>query len=858
MRMTNGTQDAPTSAYAESTADTVRAIIARSVVGANPGVAMAIPERLGSIRLKPHQLAAAVRLQQLIDDSGGALLADEVGLGKTYVALAVAHDAQRLVVVAPAGLRSMWYAALERVRRNATFVSFERLSRGEQGVARMIPVDPDFVIVDEAHHVRTPSTQRYAALAQLCARSRVLLMSATPLQNRRRDVAAQLALFLGAAASTMSDSELTRYVVRRTRVDVRDGDLTSPVVAAPEWIDLPADDGCLEQILALPPPLPASDGGDGGALLVYTLVRRWASSRAALRATLRRRIARATALTSALETGRYPPRAELAAWTYADATVQLAFPELITPAIDVPTRSTESPAMADLLASVRAHERAVEEMLRVLDTTPDPDLARTTALRAIRARHPGERVIAFAESAETVDALFRHLRADAGVAMLTARGARVSGGAISRREALARFAPVAQGAKPPHASQRVDFLLTTDLLSEGVNLQDASVVVHLDLPWNPARLEQRVGRVCRLGSSHERVAVYAMRPPAAAERLLAVEQRLRAKLATAGHALGIVGTILPGLDVVSPTERGAAEEWTRIHSQLGAWRQTKRTSPVPTGDVQVAAVRSATPGFLAAIIDGTHASLVASLGGAEPSTEPGDVARAIDLAGGAEVEIDRRALARALAIAHAWRSRRAAAELSGVDLATVARARRRVLARIDRVGLRSPRHARPTVMALAADARRAALMRLGEGAERVLAELADAPLADQAWLRAVAAFGEVHARRGSSETGGSHSERLAALLLLQCFAPLDAIPTPPAHDGLSTHREDCVSESVDEGVNCSGDGKIPASAPVDRQRNTDDRMDDDQPGCSDRKRPARRCERQMPQTPARRHEQRSE
>ena len=46
-------------------------------------------------------------------------------------------------------------------------------------------------------------------------------------------------------------------------------------------------------------------------------------------------------------------------------------------------------------------------------------------------------------------------------------------------------------------------LLTTDLASEGVNLQDASVVVHLDLPWTAARLEQRVGRVARLASAHD-------------------------------------------------------------------------------------------------------------------------------------------------------------------------------------------------------------------------------------------------------------------------------------------------------------------------------------------------------------------
>jgi hypothetical protein len=103
-----------------------------------------------------------------------------------------------------------------------------------------------------------------------------------------------------------------------------------------------------------------------------------------------------------------------------------------------------------------------------------------------------------------------------------------------------------------------------------------------------------------------------------------------------------------------------------------------------------------------------------------------------------------------------------------VDLGAVARARRRVLARITRVAAAAPRHARSMVSSLAAEARSAALMPLGEGGERILAELADAPLADQAWLRAIAAFGEAHARAGSRAPNSQrpNAPGLIALLLL--------------------------------------------------------------------------------------------
>ncbi|MGH7689279.1 MAG: helicase-related protein, partial [Gemmatimonadaceae bacterium] len=92
--------------------------------------------------------------------------------------------------------------------------------------------------------------------------------------------------------------------------------------------------------------------------------------------------------------------------------------------------------------------------------------------------------------------------------------------------------------RTPHA-HRVTMLITTDLLSEGVNLQEANVVVHADLPWSPARAEQRVGRVRRLTSPHDRVFVYAFRPPASADHLLHLERRLRHKIALAARAVGI-------------------------------------------------------------------------------------------------------------------------------------------------------------------------------------------------------------------------------------------------------------------------------------------------------------------------------
>ena len=101
-----------------------RARIAEAILRA-PGVAT----ELGDIVLAPHQCRGASRLARLIHEYGGALLADDVGMGKTFTALAVARGSAGIVIVAPAALRGMWQRATERAAVPARFVSFEWLSR---------------------------------------------------------------------------------------------------------------------------------------------------------------------------------------------------------------------------------------------------------------------------------------------------------------------------------------------------------------------------------------------------------------------------------------------------------------------------------------------------------------------------------------------------------------------------------------------------------------------------------------------------------------------------------------------------------------------------------------------------------
>jgi superfamily II DNA or RNA helicase len=722
----------------------VRALIARELLGAEAG-----EERLGSITLQPHQRDAAARLRTTMDEFGGALLADDVGLGKTYVAAAIIRGAPRALVVAPASLRDMWRRALAACDARAEIISYSALSRG-----RMPDTVPGLLVLDEAHHARTPGARRYATIARLAAGARVLALSATPVHNSRDDLAAVLALFLGARAWAMRDDALARCVVRREHGDL--DALALPTLEAPRWLPVGDDARLLDAILDLAPAVPPSGGGDGGALIAWGLVRQWASSRAALEGALRRRLARAVALGAALEEGRYPSERELASWSAAEGVVQLGFASLLAPV------HAES---APLLHTVRAHEGAVRSLLGTIRRDNAMDAARAAQLDALREQHAGERIVAFSQFADTVHALYRHLAPRGGVAALTARGARIAGGVITRRDALARFAPRASGAAPPRAAERIDLLLATDVLSEGLDLSDASVVVHLDLPWTPARMEQRVGRSRRMGATHARTAVYALSPPAAAETLLEVERRLRTKLAAAGRVTGIAGAILPSLGPSPNAPPSAARTRELLHRAIAAWR---RSDQPRTGDPLIARAAGERDALIVLVREAGSPALAASVDGAELGDEPALLLEAVRLAEqAAPTPLECAVADRAFAAVERWLTRRsAAAAAGGATPLFRAASRRAALHRIAVIAHRAPHHRRALLSPLCASARRTVTTPFGLGAERILETLASAPLADEAWLRALGEFGAIHAGASRPPREDAGGPDILAMILI--------------------------------------------------------------------------------------------
>jgi hypothetical protein len=116
-----------------------------------------------------------------------------------------------------------------------------------------------------------------------------------------------------------------------------------------------------------------------------------------------------------------------------------------------------------------------------------------------------------------------------------------------RSRAIAGFCPRTAGDLnedgEPLSEDRFDLLFTTDVLAEGVNLQQAGRMINFDLPWNPMRMVQRHGRIDRIGSPHARVHIGVFFPAKNLDELLKLEETLRRKVALANAAIGSVAVL---------------------------------------------------------------------------------------------------------------------------------------------------------------------------------------------------------------------------------------------------------------------------------------------------------------------------
>jgi hypothetical protein len=164
----------------------------------------------------------------------------------------------------------------------------------------------------------------------------------------------------------------------------------------------------------------------------------------------------------------------------------------------------------------------------------DRDTKLKALLTLLTKQHPGEKVLVFSQFADTVEYLEEQLEAHGLKAVAAVTGATDDPTAVAYR-----FSPVSNERRDridPADELRV--VLTTDVLSEGQNLQDCCIIVNYDLPWAIIRLIQRAGRVDRIGQQSDRILCYSFLPADGVERIIRLRVRVRQRLRENAEVVG--------------------------------------------------------------------------------------------------------------------------------------------------------------------------------------------------------------------------------------------------------------------------------------------------------------------------------
>ncbi|MEW5849445.1 MAG: DEAD/DEAH box helicase [Myxococcota bacterium] len=461
---------------------------AAEALALSPGFDRLIALDANAIEELPHQIDVALRV--LAHMGGRAILADEVGLGKTIEAgiilkeLAVRGLARRILILTPAALVEQWQGELESKfleefdtptrpedwhRCERAIASYHR-AIGEKHAQAILQHRWDLVIVDEAHKVKNHTSKTYQFL-QKVERDYLLLLTATPLQNDLRELYNLVTLLRPGQLGTWREFQ-KRHLHQDDRRRPRDPDALRELTA-------------------------------------QTLVR---TRRASVTETVHlppRRPTHPRVELSSEESLLYRATVAFLRGLHREGFAQLSESEVEENAERRKRRSGKGLLGLDLIrlcqrlcSSSLALAESLETMANGEDVTPEyrgkaselaaaarrmSSHAKLDALANVLTEHP-EQVIVFSEHLPTLRLIAERVQAQ-GRPVVSYQGG------LSREERFRRL--------EAFRSRRNAVFVSTRSGTEGLNLQFCNVLVNYELPWNPMVIEQRIGRIHRIGQTRE-------------------------------------------------------------------------------------------------------------------------------------------------------------------------------------------------------------------------------------------------------------------------------------------------------------------------------------------------------------------
>ncbi len=592
----------------------------------DPKNAMELPEGYKKLN---YQLDAIEQGLGIVKKHNGVFLADVVGLGKTIIAIMLAKrisfmeassKAFRILIVSPPAIKQDW----EETAKDFSLPSCDFFSSGSLHKIKDIE-KYDLVIIDEAHKFRNKTSDSYDCMQSICKtptksgrQKKVILLSATPLNNRPEDILNQVLLFQDGNKSTLECGNLNDFfvpinkeyrnllkkssssdqneiasiyerirksviepiTVRRTRRDLLDNSFYSEDLKE-QGIIFPKSNAPINLLYQLPDELNklyddtllciAGTGENENKRLHYArhrmieflrdehrqaynrpefisqmltgimktlMVKRLDSSINAINQTLRRFLKSSENLLTMRDNDRIYLASSREIDRYIENEREYEPDEIFTDKEGkVFKRSDFQPEYWNMVE--RDHGiliDLVERWGRVVESGIDPKSDRLIEIMRgelfDEVKNPEQKLVIFSESMDTANDLEFRLKEKGFDGILNVNS--------STREKLKDKIKGNFDANASRSERRSDYgiIITTEVLSEGINLHRANLIVNYDTPWNSTKLMQRIGRINRIGSKADEIFIYNFLPTEKVEEDINLKHRASIKLNAFHLALG--------------------------------------------------------------------------------------------------------------------------------------------------------------------------------------------------------------------------------------------------------------------------------------------------------------------------------
>jgi len=569
-------------------------------INADRDVDLNLPEGYFDLIYQKQSVASA---KKILEGYNGIFLADVVGLGKTYISALLAQQLPGYkLVICPPILLEYWDDTFRDF--GVTKYKIESLGKLDHVLKRDFE-KYQYIFIDEAHRFRNEYTQGFEKLHQICFGKKIILVSATPLNNTFQDIFSQLKLFQIPKRSTIpgitniekffknliqplkqykkSDPEyiqlikrgskeirekVLKYImVRRTRKeiikyfseDIKQRGVLFPDVEDPRRIVYEFEEKTGEifkqtiellkqfkysryiPLLYLKKKISDFDRQSQlnvGGFMKGILVKRLESSFYAFRKTLGRFIESYEKFINMFNKGTILISKKVNVYDLLnednDEKIQRLIDENKLDKYD--SDEFKSEYILDLQADKDLLEK-IQDLWKNVNT--DPKLEQFIHELKSNSELKENKIVVFSESKETGDYLQDQLNKEFPNEVLSYSS---EGGTLSGARKTTGFARdlIKENYDPNNKVQKneIRILISTDILSEGVNLHRSNIILNYDLPWNPTKVLQRVGRINRVGTKHSNILIFNFFPTAESDAHLGLEDNIKAKIQAFHDTLG--------------------------------------------------------------------------------------------------------------------------------------------------------------------------------------------------------------------------------------------------------------------------------------------------------------------------------